>query len=318
MFHRLHLPIFITAVVFLLLFTSASLLYEGFFSTRVVINLFYDNAFLGIAAMGMTFVILSGGIDLSVGSMIAFSSILVAKLVDSEMGWGLPTPIAMILTLLCGTAFGFVLGVLIQVFKIPPFLATLAGMFFLRGLAFTVSMEGITIDQPFYSFFTYSGIPIGSENVLPSIALIFLVTFAISFVILKGTRFGRNIYAIGGNEASALLMGLPVASTKMRLYAFNGFTGALAGLVASLYTGAGNASMAVGFELDVITAVVIGGTLLTGGVGSLWGTLLGVLILGTIQMVFVFDGRLNSAWLRITMGLLLLLFIVFQRGFSRK
>ena len=309
-----HLPLAATVLVLLGLFTTASWLYDGFFSGRVVANLFGDNAFLGIAAIGMTFVILAGGIDLSVGSVLAFTTIFVATLVQHH---GISPAIALPLALVIGTAFGAGMGFLIHRYELPPFLVTLGGMFFARGMAFVVSKESVGITNAIYDKVLEFGVPLGPKATLSATALAFLTLLGLGLVGAHWTRFGRNVYALGGNEFSARLMGLPVGTTKIAVYALSGFCSAFAGVVSTFYKSSGNPADGVGFELDVIASVVIGGTLLTGGVGTMAGTLTGVLIFGTIQTALNFDGRLNSSWLRIAMGMLLLLFILFQRFLSR-
>jgi ribose/xylose/arabinose/galactoside ABC-type transport system permease subunit len=314
LFRSKHLPLAATIMVLVVLFSTASALYPGFLSFRVVANLLGDNATLGVAAVGMTLVILSGGIDLSTGSMLAFTTIFVAVLVQRH---GVHPLVAISLALGIGTVFGGGMGFLIHRYELPPFLVTLGGMFFARGMAFVVSSESLGIEHPFYTRVLDFGIPIGTHASLPAIALIFLLMLALGILLTHFTPFGRNLYAVGGNESSARLMGVPVGRSKIAVYGLNGFCSALAGVVATFYTGSGNPSIGVGFELDVIASVVIGGTLLTGGVGSQLGTLTGVLIFGTIQTALVFDGRLNSWWLRIAVGALLLSFILFQRFISR-
>ena len=300
--------------MFLGLYAFAAWKYEGFFTLRVFVNLLGDNSFLAIAAVGMTFVILSGGIDLSVGAVLAFTTIFIATLVGKH---GVHPVAAIAIALALGTALGSGMGWLIHRYELPPFLVTLGGMFFARGMAFVVSQESVEIAHPFYSAVQGFGIPLSDLVGLPTTALVFLMVFAAGVFLAHHTRFGRNVYAIGGSESSARLMGLPVARTKVTVYALSGLCSALAGVVASFYMGSGNPAIGIGFELDVIASVVIGGTLLTGGVGTLAGTLAGVLIFGTIQSALVFDGRLNSWWLRIVVGGLLLSFILFQRFLSR-
>ena len=309
-----NLPLYATMFVLVVLFTVSSLRYEGFFSTRVVANLFADNASLGIAAVGMTFVILAGGIDLSVGSVLAFTTIFTATLVQNH---NVSPMIAIPLALGLGAIFGTAMGFLIQRYELPPFLVTLGGMFFARGMAFVVSQESLGITNPIYDRILEFGLPIGGKASLSGTALAFILFLIAGAILAHSTRFGRNVFALGGNENSARLMGLPVGTTKISVYAISGFCSALAGVVSTFYKGSGNPADGVGFELDVIASVVIGGTLLTGGVGTMAGTLTGVLIFGTIQTVLNFDGRLNSSWLRIAMGALLLLFILFQRFLSR-
>ncbi len=303
-----------TTAVLVLLFGTASWLYPGVFSARVVANLFGDNAALGVAAVGMTFVILSGGIDLSVGAVLAFTSTFVATLIERH---GVPPLAAVALGLAVGTAFGAGMGALIHRYELPPFLVTLAGMFFARGMAFVMSLESLGIAHPFYRRAALFGIPLGDRATLNVPAMIFLVVFAAGAYLLHVTRFGRDVYAVGGHEPSARLLGVAVGRVKIAVYALGGACSALAGVVATLRMGSGNPAQGTGFELDVIASVVMGGTLLSGGVGSLPGTLTGVLIFGTIQIALVFDGRLNSWWSRIVVGALLLIFIVFQKLLSR-
>jgi len=206
---------------------------------------------------------------------------------------------------------------LIDRFELPPFLVTLGGMFFARGMAFVVSTESVGIEHPMYTQVQGFGLPLGGVVVLPVTALLLLMIFLFGIYLAHYTRFGRTVYAVGGSESSARLMGLPVGSTKVIVYALNGFLAALAGVVSSVYMGSGDPVRGAGFELDVIASVVIGGTLLTGGVGTIAGTLAGVLIFGTIKTALDFHGELNSWWLRIVVGVLLLLFILFQRFLSR-
>ncbi len=312
--NRKYIPLFATAGVFIILYGIASLLYDGFFSVLVVTNILSDNAYLGVIAIGMTFVILTGGIDLSVGSVFAFATILIASMAEQ----GYSSELAILLAVVLGLIFGLLQGVLIHTFKMPPFLVTLGGMFFARGAAFMVSMESIGISNDFYDLvLDKANLWISEDVFLPASTVFFLVVFVIALYIAHLTRFGRSIYAIGGSEDSALLMGLPVGIVKVLVYGINGMCSALGGVLYTFFTGSGNPSNGVGLELDVIASVVIGGTPLSGGVGYVVGTLMGVLIYGTIQCALIFDGRLNSWWLRIAIGVLLLLFILMQRVLSK-
>jgi ribose/xylose/arabinose/galactoside ABC-type transport system permease subunit len=309
-----HLPLVATGLIFVGLFAAASLSYEGFFSARVIVNLLSDNAFLGIAAVGMTLVIFSGGIDLSVGAVIGFTSIFTATLVA---GRGFHPLIAWTLALLLGAALGAGMGTLIHVFRLPAFLITLAGMFLARGIGFWINTESVGITHPWYEKLANFDLAIGESVHLPAAALLLLGAVIIGTVIAHFTRFGRTLLALGGSEQSALLMGLPVGGAKIAVYTLNGFCAAAAGIVATLYTGSGNPSMGIGLELDAIAVVVVGGTLLAGGRGHMAGTLLGLLIVGTIQSAILFDGRLSSWWMRIVVGALLLVFILLQRFLVR-
>jgi simple sugar transport system permease protein len=305
------LPLLVTGGIFAALFLTAACLYDGFFSARVFVGLLSDNAFLGIAAVGLTLVIFSGGIDLSVGAVVGFTSIFAATLIERHQ---LAPGVAWLLALTAGAGLGAGMGALIHGFRLPPFLVTLAGMFLARGAGFWIGTDSVGINHAAYAKISGCELAFGAVGI-PANALILLTVIGLGCVTAHHTRFGRNLLAIGGNETSALLMGLPVGAAKIAVYAVSGFCAALAGIVATLYTGSGNPGMGVGLELDAIAIVVIGGTQLTGGRGHLLGTLLGILIFGTIQAAILFDGRLSSWWMRIVVGLLLLAFILLQRLF---
>ncbi len=308
-----HLTLIATAAVFTLLYVAAALRYEGFASWFQLTALFADNAPLGLAAIGMTFVILSGGIDLSVGAVIAFASILLAACL---MKWNMSPWTAIPLVLAGGTAFGASMGAIIRFFRLPPFLVTLAGMFLARGVALVLTEEkrlaitGKPSFAPLVDFMQF-------DFNLP--AIVFIVAIGVAVVIAQWTRFGRNVYAIGGNTQSAVLMGLPVGRTTIKVYALSGLCAALGGVMHAIGTGAGEAVEAGKLlELDAIAAVVIGGTLLTGGVGYVAGTLLGVMILGVITVIPIYEDGLNTWWTKIAIGGLLLVFIVLQRLLQRQ
>ncbi len=309
-----NIPFLATLVVCAALYAAAALRYEGFASLRVLINFLGDNSFLGIAALGLTFVILSGGIDLSVGAVIGLVSVFLALALEK---WHLHAALAIPLVLASGALFGAAMGGLIQWFALPPFLVTLGGMFFARGLAYLLSLESLPITQYLDTINSSLRVSLGQFD-LPATAIVFLIVFASAFVVAHFTRFGRNIYALGGSESSATLMGLPVARTKVGVYALSGFCSALAGVVYCLYTQSGNPNAGGGLELDAIAAVVIGGTLLNGGVGYVAGTVVGVLIFGIIQTAIVFQGTLSSWWTKIVIGALLLAFILLQKLMQMK
>lgn len=311
---RERLPIYITAAVALGLYLAAGFMFEGFFTFRVLGNLFSDNAFLGIAAVGLTFVILTGGIDLSVGSMVGCSSIMAAALIERG---GLPPFAALAVALGFGAMVGAAHGLLISRFELPPFLVTLAGLFLCRGIALWISRESVQVDEPTFNTLAAFSVALPGKGGLTVGALVFLLTVAFGIFAARQTRFGRTVYAIGGDAASSVLMGLPVRRTIVGTYMASGAAAALGGLVFTLYTSSGNAVSGTGLELDAIAAVVIGGTLLSGGYGSVFGTLLGVLILGIIQTSITFEGSLSSWWSRIAVGLLLLIFIVVQKFIER-
>ncbi|MBA1364476.1 galactofuranose ABC transporter, permease protein YjfF [Burkholderia gladioli] len=308
------LPIVVTIVLFVALFGFGSVMYTGFFSMQVLTGLLVDNAFLLIVAIGMTFVIVSGGIDLSVGSVVALSTILCA--VGAEwLHW--PIWIIVPLVLAFGALYGAAMGALIHAFRLQPFIVTLAGMFLARGACFLITTQSITINEPGFHAIASLNVPVGGGGTLSAGALIALATLAAAIYVAHFTRFGRNVYAVGGNERSALLMGLPVARTKIGVYALSGLCSALGGVVFTLYVLSGYGLQAQGMELDAIAATVIGGTLLTGGVGYVIGSVFGVGILGTIQVLITFDGTLSSWWTRIVIGALLCVFCLLQRVIER-
>ena len=307
-------PLLATIAVCALLYGIAAWRYEGFATATVFVNFFADNAFLGIAAVGMTFVILSGGIDLSVGAMVGLTSILVAVLVENcHM-----SPIIVIpLVLMIGTLIGAGMGALIRYYAMPPFLVTLAGMFFARGMAYVISVESISLTHPYYVAMSEVRLPLFAGISLPLTAIIFIVVVLAGVYLSQFTRFGRNVYALGGNEDAANLMGLPIGPTKMQVYALSGFCSALAGIVYTIYSSSGGPNNGVGLELDAIAATVVGGTPLTGGVGYVQGTMIGVLIFGIIQTGIMFQGTLSSWWTKMAVGILLLVFILLQKLLAR-
>ena len=308
-----HVPLVATALVFVLLYLVASIRYEGFASWFQATSLIADNAPLGLAAIGMTFVILSGGIDLSVGAVIALSSIFLASclVTPDQGGWGMHAGVAVPLVLAGGAVFGAGMGAVIRVFRLPPFLVTLAGMFLARGIALVlteqkrISIIGVESFDPLVNvlFFDFN---------LPAIAFILATILAVA--VAKFTRFGRTVYAIGGNDHSASLMGLPVGPTTVKIYALSGLCAAVGGVLHAIGSQSGDASVGYLLELDAIAAVVIGGTLLTGGLGYVAGTFLGVLILAVITVIPTYEGDLNTWWTRIAVGGLLLAFILLQRA----
>ena len=306
------LPTLATFVLFVVLFGAGSLRYDSFFSGQVLLNLFVDNAFLIVLAVGMTFVILTGGIDLSVGSVVALSGVLAAKLLSN--GWS-PVPV---MVLVIGVGLGLALGAVIQYLEIQPFIVTLAGMFLARGLCYVISVESVPIRDPLFTAIAQAAIPLPGRTFISPSVVVAVVVVAVAAYVLHATRFGRSVYAVGGNAHSAMLMGLPVARTRIAVYAISGFCSSLGGLLFTFYSLSGYSLAALGTELDAIAATVIGGTLLSGGVGLIVGSLLGVLVLGLIQTFISFEGTLSSWWTKIVIGALLLVFVVLQRVFVRR
>lgn len=305
-----YLPILATFAVLAGVYAFGASRYEAFGSGQVVLNILIDNAFLLVVAAGMTFVILTGGIDLSVGAVVALST-LVSAVLTTNLGW--PAVAVIPLVLVVGGVLGLGMGAVIQFFELPPFIVTLAGMFLARGLCYTISTDSISITDGFFTTMAQTPVELPGDLHVSISVVIALVLVAVAVYVLHYTRLGRTVYAIGGSEQSAMLMGLPVPRTKIMVYTISGLCSALGGILLAFYTLSGNALHAVGMELDAIAAVVIGGTILTGGSGYVVGTVFGVLVLGIIQTLITFEGTLSSWWTRIVIGALLFLFIVLQR-----
>ena len=304
-----YVPILSTLALLISMFTVGAVRYPGFATGQVILNVFIDNSFLLVVAIGMTFVILTGGIDLSVGSVVSLSTLTLALLI--KHGW--PWPTAILVVLVIGSALGWAMGAVIHYFEIQPFIVTLAGMFLARGLCYAITVDAISITQPGYVSVAEHTFNLPGGMYVTTAVLVALVAVAVGIYVLHYTRLGRNVYAIGGNAQSALLMGLPVARTRIAVYTISGFCSALGGVLLSFYMLSGSGSLAVGMELDAIAAVVIGGTLLIGGTGYLAGTVLGVLVIGLIQTLINFQGTLSSWWQRIAVGMLLFAFVLLQR-----
>jgi simple sugar transport system permease protein len=267
-----------------------------------------------VVATGMTFVIISGGIDLSVGSVIGFTTVFVALSIER---FGIPPLLTFVLLLLVCAGFGAVMGAIIHYFDMPPFIVTLAGMFVARGVSFLMSTESTPITAPLYSEVSDFAILLPGGGRVTTIALIMLAVVMSGSILLHFTRFGANVFALGGNRTATELMGVAVGAMTVRIYMLSSVLAGLAGIVFSFYTAAGYSLSAVGVELDTIAAVVIGGTLLTGGQGSVLGTFIGVLIQGLIQTYINFDGTLSSWWTKIATGILLFAFIALQQAIVR-
>jgi len=307
-------PVLTTFALLVGMFGVGSARYPGFSDPQVVLNLFVDNSFLIVLAVGMTFVILTGGIDLSVGSVVALSTVVAAR--GMEAGW--PAPVATLAVLAMGALLGLLTGLIIHYFDVQPFIATLAGMFLARGLCYILARRPLPIRSDTFTTFAQGTITLPGGYYTTYAVVLALAVVGVAMWVLHRTRFGRTVYAIGGSESSALLMGLRVARVKVGVYVISGLCSAMAGLLFSLYMLSGFSLHAVGMELDAIAAVVIGGTLLTGGRGLVIGSVLGVLVLGTIQTFISFDGTLSSWWTKIAIGVLLLVFVIVQRFVTRR
>jgi simple sugar transport system permease protein len=307
-------PLLTTIVIFIIVYFIGGQLYPAMQKPQVFFNLFINNASLLIVSIGLTLVIITKGIDLSVAGIIALTSAASAALLQA----GVSPWVVLPLMLLMGIVLGLTMGLIIHYFKVEPFIVTLMGLWFSRGLAYIITLTSLTIKDDVYRYLALTKVPIPgfAKAYLYIPSMIGPILLLIVFYISRYTRFGRTIYAIGNNEQSAQLMGLPVARTKIIVYTFGGFCSALAGIVFSINLLSGYGGYANMMELDAIASVVIGGTLLTGGAGNVIGTLFGVLINGTIVSILQFNGTLSSWWTRIGVGVLTLIFLGIQSLFQ--
>lgn len=302
---------FVTVILFIVLYGIGIAMYNGFSRPQVFWNLLIDNASLIIVTVGVTFTIITGGggIDISVGAVVALVCMCLAYLLQNTE---LAIPVVICLVLLIGIVIGFIQGYLISVFKMQPFIVTLAGMFFCRGMTAVISRDTINIDNSNYVAIASERINMFGTGFISVGALVALIVLIIAIIVLKYTKFGRTIFAIGGNENSASLMGLPVTKTKILAYVISGFCASLGGVVYSWTMLSGYTLHAMGMEMDAIASSVIGGTLLTGGVAFMPGTIFGVLIQGIILTFITFQGTLSAWWTKIVVGALLCIFIIMQ------
>jgi ribose/xylose/arabinose/galactoside ABC-type transport system permease subunit len=284
---------------------------DSFASGQNLGNIALDSSYLLLIATGMTFVILSGGIDLSVGSLLALAGVLTAY----GAQWG--SPVAVLLPLLVCTVFGFVNGLLVGRGRIAPFIVTLAALLFARGLAFAVADEGNTV-YIIRAELTLTRFGQARWLGLHAPVWIALVVFVIGAVVLNHTRFGQAVFAVGDNQEAAELMGLPVARIRVLVYVISSFLTGIAGVLVAAQIQSGVPTIGEGRELEAIAAVVIGGTLLSGGAGSLSGTLAGVLLLKVIQNLINQVGTLTAYYQQVVSGTFLILVVLVQSRLAKR
>lgn len=318
----------ITVILFIVMYLGGCIIYadKGFTHLQTFLNILINNAGLIAVASGMTCVMLTGGIDISVGALIAMDCMFMA--VGMEQ-WGLSSPVLMILVLVIGIVFGMVQGYCVAYLEIQPFIVTMAGMFFARGMTAVIckgqvsivsdklftAISNMKINIPFGGYLNKRGV-YQVPFIRPTVIVALLVVLVV-FLMLKYTKFGRSIYAVGGNQVSATLMGLNVRRTKLLTYILCSFLTSIGGICYCLNTMCGTTTQATGLEMDAISSSVIGGTLLTGGVGNVLGSLVGVFINGTISTLVKSNGKLVSSWANIITAILLCFFIFLQAIFAK-
>ncbi len=313
----------IAIAIFVLMYAAAMVgLGGGFLKFQQIFDLLNDNAYLIIIGCALTVVMIGGGINISVGGVISLTVMACALFVN-----GMPGPLGVFVTLLLalgiGLAFGIGQGFMVSYLDIQPFIVTLAGMFLSRGLTTMLSVNPVKVTQESFLALSKTKIQIGflgyvaqNGNKIPGKveigAVVALVIVLLCFLMLRYMKLGRNIYALGGNQQSALMLGINVKRTRFMSYVISGLLSGLAGFVFLMHKPAGNASVAMRSEMDAIAASIIGGTLLTGGVGNVIGTFFGVMILATIQKIIALSPLNESWWQEMASGALLGFFILLQ------
>jgi len=319
-----------TCALFVVMYASGCIVYasKNFGRLQVFIDILKNNAGLICATCGMTAVMITGGIDISVGSLIAMNCMFLAVGVEN---WGLPAELLLPLMLVIGVVFGAIQGFCVGYLNIQPFIVTMAGLFFGRGMTAVLSTQQISItssklmttlstmkfNMPF-AIGAYTNKK--GKLMVPNFSLYVIIAILcviVTFIVLRYTKFGRSLYAVGGNQQSAALMGLDVKKTKFKAHVFCSFMASIGSICFVMNTMCGTTRQALGLEMDAISSAVIGGTLLTGGVGNVFGSFVGVLINGTISSLVKTNGKLNSAWPNVITALLLCFFIMVQAIFAR-
>ena len=311
----------ITIVVFFLMYLGAILIQgEGFLKPQTFFNILNANAALIITSCGMSIVMICGGIDISVGGVVALVSMSCAVFLDFHNGSILG---AIGIALAIGLDFGLIQGFLVAYLDIQPFIVTLAGMFFARGMTTIVHTAPFNVENEAFVKLKDTRVIVpgfGSVNKLGNyvnayveigVVVAMLIVIAL-FVTLRWTKLGRSFYAVGGNAQSALMLGINVRRTKFISHLICGVLAGVAGFVYFMHVGSGSASHASGMEMNAIASSIIGGTMLTGGVGNIIGTLFGVLSLSTIQNIVSSAGLDQAWWTGITIAAMLCLFLVIQ------
>lgn len=311
----------ITIVIFFVMYIGAILfLGEGFLKPQTFLSILSSNAALIITSCGMSIVMITGGIDISVGGVVALVSMCSAVYLDKQNG---SVGGAILISLAIGLAFGIVQGFLVAYLDIQPFIVSLAGMFFARGMTTIVNNKPFNVENKAFVALKDARVIVpglGSVNRLGKyidayveigVVVALLVVLAL-FIILRWTKLGRGFYAVGGNAQSALMLGINVKRTKFISHVLCSLLAGIGGFVYFMHVGSGSPSHAMGMEMNAIASSIIGGTMLTGGVGNIIGTLFGVLSLSTIQNIVSSAGFDEAWWTGITIAVMLCLFLVIQ------
>ena len=314
-FNTQMIPTIAAVVIFILMIAMGQILFGTYTRLGFISSLLMDHAYLIILAVAMTLPVLTGGIDLSLGAIVAITAVVGVKMTIA----GVPAPIAMLTMLLIGVVFGLLAGVLIEEFNMQPFIATLSTMFLARGIASIISTDSLTLPQDnnfdmiSYEIKLIQGPKISRSLIINVGVIIALIVVIFGYFFLHKSRTGRTIYAIGGSRSSAELMGLPVKRTQYLIYLISATLAALASIVYTANIGSAKNTVGVGWELDAVASVVIGGTIITGGFGYVLGSVVGALVRSTIDPL-TSDFGVPAEWTTIVVGLMILVFVVLQRA----
>lgn len=291
-------------VILLGMLVLGAILYDNFMTLYNMTNVLRQVSFTGVVAIGMMFVILTGGIDLSVGSVFALAGVLASYLHD------LPVILMLIIVLIATTLLGTLNGLIVAKWKMPPFIVTLATMMGIRGVALLLTDGGVTRNISNEAFKV-----LGRGRILgfvPVPALIFIVVVLIAGLVLKYTPYGRTLYAVGGNEDASRMMAINVQKTKISAYAISGFCAGLAGLLMASRMSSGEPVAGQGYEMNAISAVVLGGTLMSGGKGTIQGAFFGAIVMGLLNNLMNMQGDISAQMQNVITGALLLVIIIVQ------
>lgn len=295
-----------TIVALIILIVFVSVLNPAFLQVNNLLNLMRQLIINGFIALGMTFVILTGGIDLSVGSTLALTSAIFAGLLQG----GMPTILAILIALGLGLILGLVNGILITKGKLAPFIVTLATMTIFRGLTL-VYMDGRPIAGP-KDDFAFQFLGKGQFFGIPFQVILFIIAYLILWILLTKTSYGRKIYAVGGNEKASFISGIKIDKVKILVYVISALMAVLSGLVLTSRLNSAQPTAGSAYEMDAIASVVLGGTSMTGGSGSLTGTLIGILILGVLNNGLNLLG-VSSFYQQIVKGVVILIAVLIDR-----
>lgn len=296
-----------TVIALIILMTVITIINSNFLTANNLLNLLLQVTSNALIAFGMTFVILTGGIDLSVGSILALSSALTAGL----LGSGMPVTLAILISLILGCILGMMNGLLISYGKLAPFIVTLATMTIFRG-ATLVYTNGNPITKGLSDSFLFQFLGQGYIVGIPFPVIIMFIVFIVLYVLLHKTAFGKSVYAIGGNEKAAYISGVKLNKVKIIIYSISGIMASISGLIITSRLSSAQPTAGVSYEMDAIAAVVLGGTSLSGGKGRILGTLIGALIIGVLNNGLNIIG-VSAFWQQVVKGVVILIAVLIDR-----